>query len=248
MTIAFEVRAGSSLPWLGVEQMREVDRAMTEDYGISLVQMMEHAGRHLARLARRRFLGGDVRGAHVSVLAGRGGNGGGALVAARLLASWGASVHVLLGNERREFAEVPRHQLDIATRIALPIHDAVESTPEQTDLILDGLIGYGLQGSPRGSSAHRIRWANASGAPILALDVPSGLHADTGVIGDPTIRAAATLMLALPKRGLRVPAAAPYTGELYLADIGVPPSLYVQPPLAPPAPDVFATCDLLRIR
>lgn len=247
MTSDFAVRDASALPWLRVDQMREVDRAMVEDYGIGLVQMMELAGRNLAHLARGRFLRGDARGADIAVLVGSGGNGGGALVAARRLASWGAHVHVLLGAPSRDFGEVPRHQLDIARRLALPIHDAVDSVPEGSDLILDGLIGYSLQGSPRGDSATRIRWANASGVPILALDVPSGLHADTGAVGDPTIRAAATMTLALPKRGLRAPEAAGHVGELYLADIGVPPALYVRPPLALPAPDVFSTSDLVRI-
>jgi hypothetical protein len=101
-----------SIPWLTTEQMVEVDRAMVEDFRVLLLQMMEHAGRHLAHLARERFLSGDARGREVVVLAGPGGNGGGALVCARRLAAWGARVVVAVTADDERFAEVPRHQLD----------------------------------------------------------------------------------------------------------------------------------------
>lgn len=96
----------------------------------------------------------------------------------------------------------------------------------QADLILDALIGYGLTGNPRGAAAEWITWANGAGRPILALDAPSGLDATTGQPGQPCIRAAVTLTLALPKTGLLTPEARPLVGELYLADISVPPELY----------------------
>ncbi len=77
------------IPFVTTDQMREVDRAMIDDYGITLLQMMENTGRELARLARSRFLGGDPRASRVEVLAGTGGNGGGGLVCARRLHGWG---------------------------------------------------------------------------------------------------------------------------------------------------------------
>jgi NAD(P)H-hydrate epimerase len=84
-----EVPCQVPVPFITTDQMREVDRAMIEDYGISLIQMMENAGRNLAHLARRRFLGDDPRGRRVVVLAGTGGNGGGGLVCARNLRNGG---------------------------------------------------------------------------------------------------------------------------------------------------------------
>ena len=78
-----------SRPSITADQMREVDRAMVEDYGIQLTQMMENAGRNLAHLARYRLLEGDPRGERVLVLAGKGGNGGGGAVCARRLHNWG---------------------------------------------------------------------------------------------------------------------------------------------------------------
>lgn len=235
------------LPWITTDQMIEVDRAMVHDYGIQLLQMMEHAGRHLAHLARTRFLSGDARGRAVMVLAGRGGNGGGALVCARRLSAWGARVTVAVTEDDERFTGVPRHQLEIVRRLGLSVQRVASLPADAPELVVDGLIGYSLRGAPRGDAAAEITWANASGAPILALDVPSGLDAATGLPGTPAIRASATLTLALPKLGLRADRARPLVGELYLADIGVPPQLYASPPLNLTVPDVFATHDLVRL-
>ena len=236
-------------PYLTTEQMREVDRAMIEDYGIELIQMMENAGRALAHLARMRFLNGDPRGKRVVVLAGTGGNGGGALVSARRLQNVGALVHVVTTKESDAFASVPRQQLDILRRMDLPIHErAVVKDVGAADLIIDGLIGYSLRGGPRGAAAELIRWANDQSAPILALDTPSGLDTTTGTAHDPTVRATATMTLALPKEGLRASGVEFYTGELYLADISVPPGLYTRPPLNLDVGSLFAEADIVRLR
>ena len=93
------------------------------------------------------------------------------------------------------------------------------------------LIGYSLSGAPRGVSAGLIRAANAHTAPVLALDVPSGVDTATGAAYDPAIIAEATLTLALPKQGLQHDTAKKQVGELYLADISIPPGLYSRPPL-----------------
>ena len=89
--------------------------------------------------------------------------------------------------------------------------------------------------------------ANSLDAPILALDVPSGLDASTGVAFDPAICATATMTLALPKQGLRVADASALVGELYLADISVPPELYGRAPLGLPVESIFALDDIVRI-
>jgi NAD(P)H-hydrate epimerase len=101
------------VPSLTTEQMIEVDRAMMQDMHIELIQMMENAGRHLAHLARVRFFDGNPLGKKVVVLAGTGGNGGGALVCARRLHTWGAHVQIILTHPPANFTPVPAHQLDI---------------------------------------------------------------------------------------------------------------------------------------
>lgn len=105
-----------------------------------------------------------------------------------------------------------------------------------------------LKGAPVGTAADLICWANNQEAPVLALDVPSGLDTATGAPFDTAIRASATLTLALPKEGLRAPGPEPYVGELYLADIGVPPSLYGRPGLGIEVDPLFAESDILRLR
>ncbi|MDX1688422.1 MAG: NAD(P)H-hydrate epimerase, partial [Candidatus Promineifilaceae bacterium] len=116
------------------------------------------------------------------------------------------------------------------------------------DLVVDGVIGYSLRGAPRGTAGDLIRWANEQAAPILALDAPSGVDAATGTVFDPAVRAAATMTLALPKEGLRAPGVEEQVGELYLADISVPPELYAGPGLELEVPPIFAEADVVRLR
>jgi len=237
-----------AIPWLTTEQMIEVDRAMIEDYTIELIQMMENAGRTLAHLARERFLGGDPRGKRVVVLAGTGGNGGGALVCARRLHNYGAQVQVFVTAPAEKFTPIPLHQLDILLRMRIPVAQANTITATAPpELIIDGVIGYSLKGAPRGAAGDLIRWANAQGAPILALDAPSGVDTTTGAVFEPAIKATATMTLALPKEGLRVPGVAAQVGELYLADISVPPQLYAEPALRLSVGVIFAESDIVRL-
>jgi NAD(P)H-hydrate epimerase len=213
------------IPAITTQQMAEVDRLMIEEYGIQLIQMMENAGRNLAELARQ-MLGGDLTGRRIIVLCGAGNNGGGGMAAARHLHNWGASVLVALTSAEDKLKEVPAHQWGTLKTMGVPEIDRLSKPDGPPDLIIDAMIGYGLQGNPHGRVAEWIRWANSQERPILALDTPSGLDTTTGNPGNPTIRARSTLTLALPKIGLTSPQAESYIGELYLADIGVPPELY----------------------
>lgn len=223
-----------SIPAVSMDQMREVDRIMIEDLHIELMQMMENAGRNLASLARRRF-----QPARVLVLAGSGGNGGGGMVAARHLANWGVAVSVVLGAERERLGAVPAHQLDVLERMGVEV--VVDPAPG--DLVVDALIGYSLRGDPRGRTAELIEWATGQPAPILSLDTPSGLDVTSGIPGTPCIRAAATLTLAAPKTGLLD---AVEVGELYLADISVPPAVYDAFGMTMPS-GVFADDTVVRL-
>lgn len=210
------------LPALTTSQMIEVDRLMIEEWGIDLIQMMENAGRNLAELARR-SLGGAVTGSRVAVLCGNGNNGGGGMTAARHLHNWGAQVDALLVGEEARLKDIPAHQWRTLKKIGINRHTLELS---KADLILDAMLGYGSSGDPRPPIAGWIRLANGSERPVLALDSPSGLDTTTGVPGTPCIQASATLTLALPKTGLLTSSARPFVGDLYLADIGVPPELY----------------------
>ncbi len=108
-----------SIPHITTEQMIEVDRLMVVEYGILLIQMMENAGRHLANLARTRFLDGDPVGKKVLILAGSGGNGGGAMACARNLANWGTDIQIVLSKPVENLSDVIKIQADILTRMGL---------------------------------------------------------------------------------------------------------------------------------
>lgn len=217
----------SKLPTLTTDQMIEVDRLMIDEWGITLIQMMENAGRNYAELARRQ-LGGTVNGSKVAVLCGNGNNGGGGMTAARHLHNWGARVIVVLtGNEDR-LKEIPGQHWQVLQKLGIT-RSLIDFS--NTDLILDAMLGYGAKGDPRPPVADWIYLANGSKRQILSLDSPSGLDTTTGIPGNPCIQASATLTLALPKKGLLAPRAKPFVGNLYLAYIGVPPELYAAPSL-----------------
>ena len=236
------------IPSLTTAQMIEVDRLMVEKYHIELIQMMENAGRNLADLALQRFLGSDARDKVIIILAGSGGNGGGVLACARHLHNWGARVSVVLTAPPAALAEVTAQQLNVLELMNLVVLASdVLGLRAQCDLILDGLIGYSLKGPPHGKAAELIEWANRNGSPILALDTPSGLDLTTGKAQSPTIRATATMTLALPKKGLLEPNALEYVGELYLADISVPPELYANA-FGIQLPALFNKNTILRLK
>jgi NAD(P)H-hydrate epimerase len=230
------------IPVLSTDQMVEVDRLMIEEYQISLIQMMENAGRNLAELARR-MLGGQIGGQRITILSGAGNNGGGGLAAARHLHNWGAKISLMLAFGPGRLKEVPA--LQSRTLGTMGIEPDDQTDLRQADLIVDALIGYGLSGDPRQPVAGWIDKANISGTPIVALDAPSGLDATSGTPGNPTINAAATLTLALPKSGLLTPQAAEFVGELYLADISVPPELYRQ--IGVEVPYLFVQDTIVRL-
>ena len=211
------------VPALTTDQMMGVDRLMIEEYGIVLMQMMENAGSHLASLAIQLMEESSAK-KKVVVLCGGGNNGGGGMVAARHLHNRGVEVKIGLATKPENLKEIPSHQWKILQR--LQIQSAETADLAKADLIIDALIGFGIRGNPLGEAAEWILRAIHSGAPILSLDLPSGLDATSGRPGEPCIRAAATLTLALPKEGLLKESAKGFVGDLYLADIGVPPELY----------------------
>jgi NAD(P)H-hydrate epimerase len=206
----FHLGDGRRVPALSASEMREVDRVTIESFGIQLVQMMENAGRSLAELAVELFSPGRV-----TVLAGPGGNGGGGLVAARHLHNRGVRVAVATSGPPTN--PVTAHQARVAEALGVPFVDGLAGA----DLVLDALVGYGLRGPLGGRAAELVERANRGGAPVIALDVPSGLDATSGRGAEPCVRAAVTMTLALPKRGL---ARSPSVDRLFLSDISVLPA------------------------
>lgn len=214
-------------------QMIEVDRVMIHDLRIELIQMMENAGRNLAQLVLDRY-----SPATATVLAGSGGNGGGGLVAARHLANRGVDVSVTLGQPATALSQVPIQQYEILQRMGVPVVDE----PRRSDVVIDALIGYSLNGVPRGRIGELIGRIGELGDHAVSLDTPSGVNVTDGSVPGVAVSADFTMTLGLPKIGLGGHVC---VGELYLADISIPPSVY-DTIGAGPAPD-FSTSSILRV-
>lgn len=212
---AFRTYRTSLMQAYTAAQVAELDRYTTEDLGVDLKQLMEIAGMRSAESAVKLFgIGKDI-----TVLAGPGGNGGDALVAAKWLKLWGCNPTVIMSHEFDHLKEVITHQYDIWKNYG---GEEADTPPVKTDGIIDGLLGYSLEGDPRDRAADLIVWANESGAPILSLDVPSGLDATTGEARDPCITARHTVVFGVMKQGLQTEEGQKRAGTIELIDIGFP--------------------------
>lgn len=233
------------LPVVTAEEMAAVDRAMSERLAIDLRQIMETAGQAVARFARARFLDGDPAGKRVLILCGPGGNGGDGFVAARVLQGWGAKVAVVPVRPIAELTGAAAQQAEIIVRCGIPLlAPGLDPLPE-AELIVDALLGFSLRGAPRGNYARLIEAANRQLAPVLAVDLPSGLDGTTGEPLTPCVEADATLTLGLPKQGLLAESARPFVGRLTIADVGIPLAAYRAAGLD--VPPLFARAEWIDV-
>ena len=240
-----------NVPYITTDQMHEVDRAMEEDYGISLLQMMENAGRNLAEVVIRSVLDGSPEGKNVLVAVGPGGNGGGALSGARHLHNRGCDVSVVLAASESKLSDATLRQLNSIQAIGIPVAAFTEHQNsivpiEKVDAIVDGLLGYSINGNPRGLIAAAIERINESGIPVVSNDIPSGIDSTTGEIFQPAIKANFTVTIAAPKTGFKVPGARQRSGVLFLGDISVPRELY-RKSLGIEMLEMFSTGSIVKI-
>jgi NAD(P)H-hydrate epimerase len=223
------------VPAVDRDTMIAADHIATDRLGLGLLQMMENAGRELADLTRR-TLGGTVDGRSVVVLAGTGNNAGGGLVAARRLAGWGADVCVAFARPILRLRPGPCAQVEpllaAGVRTAVAGHD--RSYPElarevlRADAVIDALIGYSLRGAPDDAYQPLIGLAALGDGPVISLDIPSGIDASTGERLAAAVSADLTLALALPKLGTETGEGRRFAGTRYLADIGIPRSVFAE--------------------
>jgi NAD(P)H-hydrate epimerase len=213
---------------LTVAQMREADHRAIEEFGIPGVVLMENAGRGAAELAEEMLAGGGGR--RVLVLAGRGNNGGDGFVVARHLHNASVDVRVrvlaglddIRGDARVNLDVIRRMGLDLST-LRLPGEEkALAAELENCDLVIDAMLGTGTTGDIRDPFRTAIDLVNRSGLPVLAVDVPSGLDADTGDPLGTCLIATRTATFAAVKAGMNNPSAARYLGILTVIDIGLP--------------------------
>jgi NAD(P)H-hydrate epimerase len=215
---------------LSRDQVRAIDRIAVERLGVSGLVLMENAGRQVADAAVR-IIGGAA-GKSVAVVAGAGNNGGDGFVAARHLAIRGARTITFLVSPESKIAGDAAENLKIIRKMGLRVRQLIPASLAELagelhkhDLVIDAIGGTGISGPLRGDLAAAVEQVNLSGRPVLAVDIPTGLDCDTGEAPGPTVRAALTVTMAARKKGFDAPGAKEYTGEVIVADIGVPADL-----------------------
>ncbi len=213
---------------LNTRQMREADRTTIEAIGIPSMVLMENAGRQVAAAIEASYA--EALEDRIAVLCGRGSNGGDGFVVARTLMQRGVEVSVFVIGALAGITGDARANLEILGRLGLSV---VEIQDEQTwelhfseiaqcSLIVDALVGTGLSSALRGMVETVVADVNASGLPIVSIDLPSGLIADSPHVPGATIDASMTVTLAAPKLPLVLPPGEARVGEVVVADIGIP--------------------------
>lgn len=209
----FEVYGREHVALLRPAEAAALDEAARDRHGVPGRVLMESAGRAAASVLDRLFPRGRV-----AVAAGSGNNGGDALVLARTLLAWGRDVTVIQAGSRPP-DPVLAHDFPLPIE---PLEDAAARFAE-ADLLVDGVLGTGTEGAPRGPALAAIEAMNASGRPVLALDLPSGVDAESGDVEAEAVRAAVTVTFGWPKLGLLFQPARSRCGRLIAVEIGFPP-------------------------
>ena len=189
---------------------------------------MEAAGWQVARFVAQRAV----------VVCGVGNNGGDGLAAARHLHRWGRLAAVCCVDVARLRGPAER-ELEVLGKLGIEV--TADLRLDDADVVVDAIFGTGLSRAPDGKFGEWIESINSSGKSIVAVDVPSGLDADTGVAYAPVVRADVTIALGLPKPGL-----SRIGGRVLVADIGIPYEAYAAVGVAVP-PDLFAQGDLVAL-
>jgi len=215
------------------DEVRAIDRAAIETLGIPGVILMENAGRNCAD-AIEEFLG-TAAGRSVAVVAGGGNNGGDGYVIARHLAMRGANVVTFItcppekisGDAAANLRAIEALRHDVRRLEGEEPGDLAKALA-QFDVVVDAVGGTGIRGALRGDAAIAVQQINASGRPVVAVDIPTGLDCDTGSADGPAVRAEMTVTFVAPKKGFDSPGARQYTGTVVVAHIGIPADLVAE--------------------
>lgn len=211
-----------------VEEMQYIERMAMDSYGIPGVLLMENAGAGVARALAEVL--GTLKDKKICVFAGRGNNGGDGFVAARHIHNAGAKVKIFFLGENEQIQGDARLHFDILTKMQLDIievrgdrdWDKVRLALIFTDGVVDALLGTGFRGDVRGNHAEVIALINNRQTTVVAVDLPSGLHANTGFVSGYCIKATKTVTFGLPKPGLLLYPGTEYVGDLEVIDLGIP--------------------------
>ena len=213
---------------LKADEMKDIDRRASSEFGIPSIILMENAG--LRTLEVIEEILGETKNRMIVILAGKGNNGGDGLVIARHLINSGAVVETYLTGEVEELTQDSRINYEILLKMGARIFplssekdlDLLMLSLMNADLIVDALYGIGFKGSLNQFDSRLVKMVNWCRAPVVAVDIPSGVEADTGRVNGDAIKASHTVTFALPKIGLVLEPGKEYVGTLSVADISIP--------------------------
>lgn len=216
---------------LTAEEMQKLDKTAINQLGIPGVVLMENAG--LQIMEEIHSILGNLKGKTVTVFAGKGNNGGDGFVVARHLLNAGAEVKVLLFADIQDITGDARINLNVLQAMGHKVYsiinpnslNIVKLAMVYTDLIVDAIFGTGFKGAVSEQVGNVIEIINSAGKPVVAVDIPSGLIANTGEVHGPCIKATSTVTFAYAKIGLLIHEGPEYVGKLTVADISIPPGL-----------------------
>jgi len=216
------------IPVAMIHQMRECDRVAIEDLMMPGLVLMEYASRAVADEAVR-MLGGNISGKLVRIFCGKGNNGGDGFAVARHLHNTGAEIELFLVGAASDLRGDALFNCELYKKIGGRVKEIHRGTGiriggKQPDLVIDGLLGTGFEGPARGVYLELIDRINKTDAPVLAIDIPSGVEGDTGV-AEFAVYADCTVTFGLPKPGMLLPPGRECSGEVIVADIGIPPQV-----------------------
>lgn len=236
---------------VSVEEMRQMDRRASEEFGVSSLVLMENAGRAVARVAWDILHGsGDApllsptlnllheagtllrkpaSSGSAALVCGTGNNGGDALVAARYLSNWGVQCTALLAGPEQKLKGDALASYQALQKLGVPVHEMSGQRQYQAlrdaDVVVDGLFGTGLRGELDEDAADIVGLINSAQAPVVSVDIPSGVQGDTGQVSGPAVQADVTVTFAAPKPAHLIFPGAGLSGRVVVGDIGIPVAL-----------------------
>ncbi|MBN1956415.1 MAG: NAD(P)H-hydrate dehydratase [Anaerolineae bacterium] len=211
-----------------VSEMRELDRRATVEFGIAAELLMENAGHAVYHALRDEF---GVAGRRLVIFCGMGNNGGDGLVVARKAHSSGGTVTVFVLGDPDRFKGAAKTNFDVVSRLPIAVQRletaaAAAAAVARCDVIVDAILGTGLTGEVTGLYRKVIELINGSGKPVLSVDIPSGVHGDTGQVMGAAVKADVTVTFGLPKIGNVLFPGYDLGGKLYVSHISFPPLMY----------------------
>ncbi len=219
------------MKFVTIAEIKAIEKQAIEEYGIPSIVLMENAGSETAR--QMGVIMGNLQNKKIAILAGKGNNGGDGYVIARHLYNQGAKVRVFVVGDKGEVSGDALINLEILVNMGIDVvevfHDGdwdkVKIAMNFTDCLVDALVGTGFAGQLSGNMAQVVESINKANKMVIAVDVPSGVNADTGQINGIAVKAHHTITFSLPKQGLLLYPGASYAGDVTVADIGIPRTL-----------------------